>query len=581
MAGGGRRDVIVYREQHRATEPAGALRMLTRSMERLPRRPAHDEIVGLLVDLGALDAGITDALAPTEDEDGLVPRELRRAMLAAGHLLVASWHQDEHAVARWCAELGGRLHACSDLPLPQSVEIHAPEGFAHYGHYPECHLAAAERVARELRPEAAVCIGLRSIGTTLSAVVAACLEDAGCRVSSFTVRPRGHPFDRRPALGESLRTLLADWRGALVLLVDEGPGISGSSLAGTAETLSALGIPDDRIVLLPSWVPDPESLRSAVARSRWSRHRSFVSSFEEVWVESGRLQAVLGEGPVRDISAGRWREELIVNAERRPPIHPHHERRKFLGSGAVIRFAGLGAVGHARLARARVLADAGFSPPPSSLTHGFLTFEFAPGTPLGRGEVDADLLDRMAQYLAWLRSRFALPDGARTDLTEMVGVNLAELGFEWRPRKPAKQDGEPPVAVDGRMLPHEWLRTSRGYLKTDALDHHDDHFYPGPVDIAWDLAAAAVEFGMAPAARQALLERYRRASGDRTIAARLPYYTVAYLAARLGYVSLAAEGLRGTRDGEGFDRQRRRYRAALVSEPGVVGIRYGSACVAG
>lgn len=573
--------MIVYREQHRAAEPAGALRLLTRSIERLPRRPAHDEIVGLLVDLGALEAGITDALAPTEDEDGPISRELRRATLAAGHLLVASWHQDERAVTRWCAELGGRLHACADLPLPRSVEIHPPEGFAQYGHYPECHLVTAERVARELRPDSAVCIGLRSIGTTLSAVVAACLEDAGCRVSSFTVRPRGHPFDRRPVLAESLRTLLTEWRGAHVLLVDEGPGLSGSSLAGTAETLSALGIPDDRIVLLPSWDPDPSSLRSAVARSRWPRHRCLVSSFEEVWLESGRLDTVLGDGPVRDISAGRWRGEFIVGTERRPPVHHQHERRKFLGPGVVIRFAGLGAVGHARLARARALADAGFSSPPSSLTHGFLTLKLVPGTPLARGEVDAELLDRMAQYLAWLRSRFSLPDGSRTDLTGMIGVNLAEHGLEWRPRKPSQPDAEPPVAVDGRMLPHEWLRTSRGYLKTDALDHHDDHFYPGAVDIAWDLAAAAVEFGMPPAARQTLVERYRRASGDRTIATRLPHYTVAYLAARLGYVSLAAEGLRGTRDGEGFDRQRRRYRAALVSEPGVVGIGHRGACVAG
>jgi hypothetical protein len=569
--------VIVYREQHGVSEPSGALRLLARTLERLPRRPAHDSVVGLLVELGAIEAGIADALAPAEDEDGVIPRKLRAAALTAGHLFVASWRGDDEGIARWCAELGGRLHACADLPLPPSVEVRVPEGFAQYGHYPECHLRAAERLVHELRPESVLCIGLRSIGTALSAVVAACLDDAGCRVSSYTLRPRGHPFDRRPALGESLRRRLANWAGSHVLLVDEGPGLSGSSLAGTAETLSALGIPDERIVLLPSWDPSPESLRSAVARSRWGRHRRYVSSFEEVWLESGRLDAVLGDEPVRDISAGRWREELIADAERRPPVHPHHERRKFLRPGLLIRFVGLGAVGEARLARAQALADAGFSPRPSSLAHGFLSRELVSGTPLVRGEADAELLDRIASYLAGLRSGFSLPEGARTDLTEMIRVNLAELRLEWAPRNRVEPSGEPPVAVDGRMLPHEWLRTARGYLKVDALDHHDDHFFPGPVDIAWDLAAAAVEFGLAPAARRALVERYRRASGDRNIAARLPYYTVGYLAARVGYASLAAEALRGSRDGEGFEQQRRRYRAALASEPGVVGHRRRSA----
>ena len=122
----------------------------------------------------------------------------------------------------------------------------------------------------------------------------------------------------------------------------------------------------------------------------------------------------------------------------------------------------------------------------------------------------------------------------------------------------------PPVAVDGRMLPQEWVRTARGYLKVDALDHHDDHFFPGPVDIAWDMAAAVIEFGMSAEARQVLVERYRKLSGDRTIGGRLPYYTVAYLAARIGYAALAVEVLGETPDGRGFRRMLEEYRAPLT-----------------
>jgi hypothetical protein len=72
------------------------------------------------------------------------------------------------------------------------------------------------------------------------------------------------------------------------------------------------------------------------------------------------------------------------------------------------------------------------------------------------------------------------------------------------------------VELDGRMLPHEWLITEAGYKKTDALDHHDDHFFPGAQDIAWDLAGAAVEFRMSP---DALVDRYLREQRDPTLGA--------------------------------------------------------------
>ena len=562
--------MIVYREQRVKVEPGEVLRELRRRVERLPRACDHDVVVGLLVDVGAFEAGVADATAPVRDEDGVLARELRAASLAAGHALVASWHRREESLARWCAELGRRLGSCAMLPLPSVIETQVPEGFAQYGLYPECHLDAAERVARELRPSTAVCIGIRSIGTALSAVVAACLEEAGCAVTSYTVRPRGHPFDRRLLLGDSLHARFAEAAGALFLLVDEGPGISGSSLAGAAEALSDLGIPDERIAFLPSWDPAPRLLRSETARERWARHRRYVSGFEQVWLESGRLNELTGGAEVSDMSAGRWREQLIADPARRPTIHPHHERRKLRLPDRLLRFAGLGGVGQARLAKARVLADAGFSPHPLRLAHGFLALELVPGTPLIPGEVDTELLDRMARYLACVRQRFSLPEAARTDLSEMIEINLGEAGLEGSGSHLRDPPDGPPVAVDGRMLPHEWLRTARGYLKVDALDHHDDHFFPGPVDIAWDLAAAAIELGMSPDARQALVERYRRLAGDRTIAGRLPYYTVAYLACRIGYAALAAEVLAGTPDGDGFERMRQRYEAALGREPATV-----------
>jgi hypothetical protein len=123
---------------------------------------------------------------------------------------------------------------------------------------------------------------------------------------------------------------------------------------------------------------------------------------------------------------------------------------------------------------------------------------------------------------------------------------------------------ERPVALDGRMLPHEWLRTPPGrYLKTDSVDHHADHFFPGCQDIAWDVAGACVEFALPPADRCRLTGQYRKLSGDRTIAARLGPHIIAYLAFRLGYAHLAAETLGDAPDGRRFAELAARYATEL------------------
>jgi hypothetical protein len=98
------------------------------------------------------------------------------------------------------------------------------------------------------------------------------------------------------------------------------------------------------------------------------------------------------------------------------------------------------------------------------------------------------------------------------------------------------------------------------------VDHHDDHFYPGPQDIAWDVAGTCLEFGLDGEARRGFLARYVRESGDAAIAQRLPYHAVAYLAFRLGYASLAAESLGDDPDAARFRAETLRYRALLAAE---------------
>lgn len=113
------------------------------------------------------------------------------------------------------------------------------------------------------------------------------------------------------------------------------------------------------------------------------------------------------------------------------------------------------------------------------------------------------------------------------------------------------------------MLPHEWLATATGIRKVDVFDHGDDHFYPGPCDIAWDVAGAICELELGTRQRQVLLSCYETATADSTIAERLPFYELAYLAHRLGYAAMAARSLASTSAGTRFEKLEHRYRRAL------------------
>lgn len=522
--------MIVYRNSRRTFDTAAVL-------ERL-RAPEIDP-ASLLIGLGELESAIMDALCPEADSESAISRTLRRATLAAAHVYCGK---------PWRGRVLAELEALAKLDLPRQAGGGISEGYAWYGLYPEMYLEAARRLYYATRPERAFVLGIRNIGASLSAVVAAALEDLGCVVDSCTVRPHGHPFDRRLVLAPELALRLSRQAAHVYAIVDEGPGLSGSSMASVASALSGLGIPDSQIVFLPSWEPSGDAFFSEAARERWRRHPKYCVSFEEAMPLPGAL----------DLSAGRWRRLLYSDESLWPAVQPQHERRKYLAGDVLLKFAGLGPYGPPRLDRARRLAAAGFCPRALGLDNGFLRTSFVEGRPLsGLRDVTPALLDTMARYLAHLRAHFASPHPAPFDeLAEMVRINT---GYEAPEElRPALCDA-PAVAIDGRMLPHEWILTAEGYQKTDAVDHHDDHFFPGCQDIAWDIAGASLEFGMDPAP---LAEKYAALSGDRGIGRRLPFYMRAYAAWHLGYATLAATATAGTPEAARFQQLAARYARA-------------------
>jgi hypothetical protein len=571
--------MIVYRDQRSRVDPHCLLSRLQSVIQRCAALgPSHDVAREVLIETGRLESAVLDAVFPQTDGVNPLSRSLRQAALAAGHLLWHSWHGNAPEMKASLGQLSHQLEAVKLLPLPSAVEVTVPEGYAYYSVYPEMYLEAAKRSVDAMGQFPAVCLGLRSIGTSLSAAVAAALEELGCTVESVTLRPRGHPFSRHPRLDRHFVSFLRSRAEPRFVLVDEGPGISGSSLASTASMLHAWGIDDDRIFLFPSWETDGSTLQSLLAREQWPRHRQFVVSFEEVWLRSGRLTGDF-PGHMRDISAGGWREEVYPSADEYPAVQQQHERRKYLLTDhasrqgqQLLRFVGLGEYAAPKVRRAERLADAGFTPRPEKVAHGFVLQPFLPGRPVSAGQTDAQLIDVVASYLAHLcREHAAEPSVSDSSLREMIAVNVAEglrdsycekLGT----RLPSQHWAERPVALDGRMLAHEWICTVSGYQKVDAMDHHDDHFFPGSQDIAWDLAAAALEFELSDQSRQYLLARYRSLSGDHTVGKRLPHYAISYLAFRLGYTTLAAGVLANTPDGLRFENDARRYARLLRHE---------------
>jgi hypothetical protein len=569
--------MIVYRDQRSRDDPRHAFSELRRLTRRYPSdAPPHDTARDALIASGRLEAAVADTVFPECDGVHPLVQALRAATETAGHLLWHTWHHNAHGAGVWWLRFARQMDSIDARTLPPEVEFVTPEGYAHYAVYPEMYLESARQCVAELGRIEAVCLGLRSIGTSLSAAVTAGLNELGCRTRSGTLRPRGHPHSRRAIVSGELASLLRPTAATYYLIVDEGPGISGSSLAGVAALLRSWGVADDRILLFPSWKTDGSHLRSPQARAAWRRHRQFTASFEDVWLRSGRFQKVF-PGELQDISAGEWRRLLYDFPAKYPPVHPQHERRKYLlqpearGPTAFLSFAGLGAYGRAKILRAQRLATAGFTPEPEALAHGFLRRRFVGGSPVGSEGVTAELLETVAAYLAHLyREHTAEPNVSCDSLRQMIATNLEEgMGQSWSESLldyPGGEWTERGIALDGRMLAHEWIRSSTGYIKVDALDHHDDHFFPGCQDIAWDLAAAAFELDLGDHGRDILVQRYRSISGDRTIVPRLPFYTIAYLAFRLGYTTLASVTLGDSPDGRRFAEETRRYTGLIERE---------------
>ncbi|WP_239492034.1 hypothetical protein [Luteitalea sp. TBR-22] len=544
--------MLVYRSAGRDVDPGLEIsRCLTMAADDV------DEATTRLLGLGSLEASLVDGWCRTRD--GMDPRATTFSVASrwAARVLLALDAGDEPAAAAAERHFRSATSACLRLTLPAHAHLRVPEGFAYYAVHPLAYAAAVARCLARERPPRVVVVGLRTIGATLAAVAAARCEAEGVPVWSTTLRPRGHPFAREYEVEQAWSAQVEAQRGALCLIVDEGPGLSGSSLVSAAALLERHGHLPSRIVFVCSHDPDPSVLKAADARERWRRY--------------GREVALIRSPDfAQDWSAGHWREHIGLPPSAWPAVHPQHERHKGVPGthpDQLHKFVGLGPYGLAVRRRAERAAEAGFGVPILGHHDGYLQMRrVSPTLPLDRRGSEA-LAGALTTYLPWRAS--AMQTGARADVDAALALLEGNTREHFGSRLDAgllpleglahRAGAQPAVVLDGHLAPWEWLQTPQGVVKVDTAEHGDDHFQPGPHDIAWDVAAALEEFTWTTPERTSLVERLTRAMRDPGLATRLRYMQPCYLAARLGYSTLAAETLGDTPDGLRFGRLRNRY----------------------
>lgn len=557
--------MLVFGDVERTERPAVRRAEIVEAMNACFRMPAglrrHEALVRAFIATSELVQGVADREFADNGADDLSAAQLAGAELlrAQANLLMLSWRKG----------FAGELSLSVDWPsllqkldAPEPVRMKRAEGYGFYALYPESYVEAALRSGLTSKT---IVIGLRSIGVGLGALVAAALR-AG---PAFSLRPAGHPFDRRLQVSAALsETILAD-PDADFAIVDEGPGLSGSSFGSVADWLQANGVSEGRIHFFPSHAGEPGPHSSDAHRALWKARPRHLIDMDELLLKAAepahQLTHWVGDlvgAPVdrfRDISGGAWRTLRHVDGKWKPPSHMQMEKRKFLMQVGdetwLAKFAGLGVSSREKERRATVLHEAGFTPEVAGTCHGFLVERWIEGTPLQYAELDESrIVEHLGKYLGFRAANLPAASGGASldELCHMALVNTGEvLGQETAERlrrifvsSRRSQRRLRRADTDNRLHLWEWIVAPDGRLvKTDALDHNTAHDLIGCQDIAWDVAGACVEFGLSALQRERLAAIVGEKAGFDLGEDVLRVFEACYLAFQIGLWSGARAGV--------------------------------------
>lgn len=563
--------MLVYGDHREVADSRDLVRDINARLDRLNRMPPgierHAALAAAVIEGGQLLQGAADAAFEDEqcDRRTRVTDRLAETLTNLARALCRSWDSGFVEV--------GELPRFEAVGMPRTVEVRVPEGFAYYSVYPEAYAEAARRLELSGTPRV---IGIRSIGTTLAAVVAAVLGTP----PPVTVRPFGDPSARKIAVEPALERELLDG-DTHYIIVDEGPGRSGSSFSSAADWLHERGIPHERIAVIASHAGPPGAAASQRRLDWWHEVQRQVGDFGELWPAMTERWCTSLLGPLdaapQDISAGGWRTLHFESEVDWPAVAPGFERRKFLlrqrGQPFLAKFAGLGGIGERKLAVARALHSEALIPEPIGLVHGFLIERWCDdAVPLGASESP---IDQIARYIG-MRARVlpaARQSGASIqELLTMARRNISlEFGNEllaalepWERRAENLESGTVRICTDNKLDRHEWLRTGSGALiKTDALDHHQAHDLIGCQDLVWDVAGALTEFDLDQSEAGELIDSVERWAARAVDPELLQFDRLAYLAFRLGQSRISLSTIGEPREQERIARRGDFYAAKL------------------
>jgi hypothetical protein len=542
-------DLMLWQERAAAPPPQG------------PWIAQHGDLVARLIEAGQVLQALEDA---DFERSGWIDRDnaqwlpLKRHLLALGRAVISSF-------AHQAPSLPPPLPA---MDLPSELTAREPEGYAFYALYPEAYAAAARQLGPA--PDALV-IGLRSIGASLAAIVAAQLG-----ASHFhTLRPKGHVFDREIEAPD-LATALAHGGPRDVVIVDEGPGLSGSSFASVARFVRNVA-PQSRVTFLTGHAggpgaeasPETKALFATVPQRSFAFHETLRARLPD-WVAdiTGRALA-----PLEDLSGGAWRQRVYACEEQWPAIDPTQERLKFLLDAErgrfLLKFIGLGDIGARKAKIAAALGDARLAPDVFGYRHGFLIERWRDDArPLDLQRNRAAFVPALARYLTFRQRNLACPGACGADgdaLRRMVARNVGLALGDDAARdasarlKPLTDNAQSlrKIATDNRMLAHKFLLGPDGcLLKTDGADHHAGHDLIGAQDVACDIASASIEFALTPQETHDLCRLVTNGSEHSVHQDLVAPFRIVWLAFEIGRVTLAENGCAAGRDAKRLQARR-------------------------
>ncbi|GAC1431713.1 MAG: hypothetical protein NVS1B11_01290 [Terriglobales bacterium] len=540
-------DPWVFRDGRQTFLTTSLLQELRRSIEH--GRQDSEAKLNAVIRAGEIEASLADLGLP----------EAKTAAAITDTIAASIFNKSEADLS----SIARCLSLLDQIALPVTLAVSPPEGFSYYALHPLDFATASLEIADPTRSTAVV--GVRSIGTTLSAMVSAALRSEGRMADRISVRPTGHPYDRIATFTAQDQCWITDQLScsATFLIVDEGPGRSGSTFLSVADALVAAGVLRSRIVILGSHRTDPQQLCCRDAVSRWSNYQFHACS-----------QGIPSQFANHfSLGAGEWRRVLVGEVSQWPPSWPQMERLKFLSRDRMsfFKFEGLGRVGEIARERIALLHSAGFSPDGKDCGNGFVRYDFIHGRHPLSDDISSGFLERVAQYCAFRDSEFR---ASRSDSSPAIAEHanplgkMAQFNFaqEFGTELPLDLDAlssANPVVADGRMQPYEWIFCKDGcLLKTDAISHGDDHFFPGPCDITWDMAGAAIEWNLNVEACEYLLSRFQHFTG-RDLGANFSAFVIAYTVFRLSMCRMAMASVAGTPEEARLRRARDSYRSSI------------------